>query len=284
MADSPDTPDFPGSLRVLVVSDSHLSERTPEAEANWEAAVAAAPDFDLVIHAGDLSLDGASGEEDLLFARSVLDRLPVPWLAVPGNHDVGDCAYRDIPATADQSTVDRWIGCIGPDRWSVDVGGWTVVGVDAQLFGGSPDMAAEHWDWLQECLATRPQGRPVLFVTHKPVAAEPAERAASSVHRFVPADAAQRIDSLLSTVRCPIVLSGHVHQYRSLELGGRRHVWAPTSWAVLPERAQKTVGLKRCGVLSVVLEPDGTACADLAEPPGLKQLTIGDDFADPYGT
>jgi len=49
--------------RLTVVSDSHLSTRTPEADENWTAVLqhvlASRPD--LVIHAGDLSLDKSSG-------------------------------------------------------------------------------------------------------------------------------------------------------------------------------------------------------------------------------
>ena len=41
---------------------------------------------DLVIHLGDLSLDGAGNAADLRHGRIQLDRLPVAWHAVPGNH------------------------------------------------------------------------------------------------------------------------------------------------------------------------------------------------------
>ncbi|HEX6420490.1 MAG TPA: metallophosphoesterase, partial [Acidimicrobiales bacterium] len=75
--------------RLLVVSDTHLSPRTPEADTNWDAVVrhVAATRPDLVVHAGDVSLDGALAPGDLDHARRRLDRLPVPWRAVPGNHD-----------------------------------------------------------------------------------------------------------------------------------------------------------------------------------------------------
>ena len=71
---------------VIFVSDTHLSPAAPEAQQNWAAVVraisAAAPD--LVIHLGDLSLDGARNPADLDHARSQLELLPVPWTAVPG--------------------------------------------------------------------------------------------------------------------------------------------------------------------------------------------------------
>ena len=86
-------------MRVILVSDTHLSPTAPEAEANWDAVLryvgANAPD--VVIHLGDLSLDGAHNAGDLHYGRRQLDRLPVPWHAVPGNHDIGDNPWPGAP-------------------------------------------------------------------------------------------------------------------------------------------------------------------------------------------
>ena len=63
--------------QLVVVSDSHLSGRAPEAERNWSAVVdhvhRTRPD--LVVHVGDLSLDGENDAEDLDYAREQLGRL-----------------------------------------------------------------------------------------------------------------------------------------------------------------------------------------------------------------
>jgi len=60
------------AARVILVSDTHLSMSAPQAQANWDAVVSyvgvCAPD--LVIHLGDLSLDGA---------RSAADLRAAPW-------------------------------------------------------------------------------------------------------------------------------------------------------------------------------------------------------------
>ena len=90
------------AARVILVSDTHLSASAPQAQANWDAVVsyvgACAPD--LVIHLGDLSLDGARNAMDLRHGRTQLDRLPAPWRAVPGNHDIGDNPWPGAPPTA----------------------------------------------------------------------------------------------------------------------------------------------------------------------------------------
>ena len=88
------------AARVILVSDTHLSASAPQAQANWDAVVSyvgtCAPD--LVIHLGDLSLDGAGNAADLRHGRAQLDRLPAAWHAVPGKHDIGDNPWPGAPA------------------------------------------------------------------------------------------------------------------------------------------------------------------------------------------
>jgi 3',5'-cyclic AMP phosphodiesterase CpdA len=269
--------------RVLVVSDSHLSERAPEANANWLAATAWADHVDLVIHVGDLTLDGAQCPADLEHARRLLHALPVPWVAVPGNHDVGDNPGGSDGPVFEPGLRDRWVERIGPDRWLVEVGEWTALGINAQLFGTGLDTEAEQWAWIEDSFADVGPSRPLVLVVHKPVAAPDDELAAAPPYRFVPEPARSRLVALLRTVHCPLVLSGHVHQYRVLADGDRRQVWVPTTWAVLPEALQRTIGLKRCGVVSLELAGDASAVVQLVEPPGLAQQTLGRDIPSPYG-
>lgn len=256
-------------MRLLVAADTHLSTRTPEASANWVAATGAAGGCDLLVHAGDLTLDGAHGDADLLLARGHLDALPVPWVAVPGNHDVGD------PSRSGR--VEAWRGVVGPAAWSTLVGGWTLVGVDAQALGARP-AALEH---ALAAIASAPG--PVALITHKPLHARPEEVAAAPAARFVPEPARSALHDALQAAG-GVVVSGHVHQHRQVRSGSVLHVWAPSSWAVLPEEVQATVATKRCGVVVVDLHPDGTATAELVEPAGLHQHVVGGDLPNPYRT
>jgi 3',5'-cyclic AMP phosphodiesterase CpdA len=112
-------------MRVILVSDTHLSPAAPEAAANWDAVLryvgANAPD--VVIHLGDLTLDGAHNAGDLHYGRRQLDRLPVPWHAIPGNHDIGDNPWPGAPGdfTVDAGRCQRWLDIVGTDHWSVTV-------------------------------------------------------------------------------------------------------------------------------------------------------------------
>jgi len=147
---------------VILVSDTHLSASAPQAQANWDAVVsyvgACAPD--LVIHLGDLSLDGAGDAADLRFGRSQLDRLPAAWRAVPGNHDIGDNPWPGAPAgiAVDTGRHQRWLDIVGADHWSITAGGWVLLAVNAQLLDSGLAAEAAQWSWLDE-QADRHRGR-----------------------------------------------------------------------------------------------------------------------------
>jgi 3',5'-cyclic AMP phosphodiesterase CpdA len=271
--------------RVIIVSDSHLSAAAPEANANWSAVVehvvGAMPQ--LVVHVGDVSLDGARDEEDLATARRMLDRLPVPWVAVPGNHDVGDNSGGIEPPFSEHRLA-RWRRALGPDNWLVEVGSWVLVGLNAQSLGSRTAAEEEQWEWLRTQLSRQSLERPIGLVVHKPLAAGGEPDPNPSGHRLVPHPARHLLLNLLDDHRVPLVLSGHVHQFRLIDEVLRRHVWAPTTWAVLPEQLQATVGRKRCGVVHLGLADDGTSTVELVEPEGLAQLTLDQDIPSPYAS
>ncbi len=271
--------------QVTVVSDTHLSSEAPEAAANWDTVVRHVGERRpaLVIHVGDLSLDGAHRPDELIAARRQLDRLPVEWRAVPGNHDIGDNLGSERPSGSevDGPRRQRWVDAVGADWWRTDIGGWTLVGIDAQLFGSGLDSEAAQWAWLEGVLAET-VGHPIALITHKPLTASEAELAAAPWQRFVPPGARRRLADLLDQRSVPLVLSGHLHQFRVLHLASRRHVWAPTTWAVLPDDLQPTYGAKRCGVVELTLSGQGELEVSMVAPSGLEQRMLTQDLPDPY--
>jgi 3',5'-cyclic-AMP phosphodiesterase len=274
------------AARVILVSDSHLSASAPQAQANWDAAVSyistAGPD--LVVHLGDLSLDGAGGAEDLRYARRQLDRLPVTWRAVPGNHDIGDNPWPGVPAgsTVDADGYQRWLDIVGADHWSMTVSGWMFLAINAQLLGSGLPAEDRQWTWLEEQIGTHRSGRPVALITHKPITAPGTQLAAAPPHRFWPRAARSLLADLVGAAPPALVISGHVHQYRLLRLDGTDHLWVPTTWAVLPDQVQPVFGAKRCGIVSLTLATGTPAQPEFIEPPGIQQLTLSRDLPDPY--
>ena len=268
---------------ILVVSDTHLSPRTPEAGANWDAVVAFEAERSpaLVVHLGDLTLDGSNDATQLALGREELDRLAGPWLAIPGNHDVGDTpGPTPQGGVIDEPRLERWLDAIGPDHFHAEVGGVHLIGVDALLVGSGLEAEAEQWSWLEATLGAIGADAPVVLCSHKPVAGPPEELRPGSP-RYLAEAGRRRLEELMDRYTVPLVVSGHVHQHRRLELGGRSHAWAPTAWAVMSDAIQPTLGVKRCGVL--VLTVDGGAVAgEVVEPTGLGQHKIGRDVAEVY--
>ena len=154
------------SVRIVHVSDSHLGPGVPYADEHWDAVVAHVATMrpDLVVHTGDVSLDGASGRDDLAHSRERVGMLPVPWLALPGNHDIGDVDDAEHPV--DDARRGRWHDLFGDLWWATELGGWRLVGVDIQTLASTSPEAGEHWTWLQEQLA---EPRPTVLFLHRPL-------------------------------------------------------------------------------------------------------------------
>ena len=131
-------------LNIIQVSDTHLSRGWGYFQDNWEAFIDAMqverPDFIFVT--GDMCFNGAKNEDDLDYARSQLERLPAPWRAIPGNHDIGDTP-PDLrlkgPVTTARRT--RYLRRFGSDFWVEDLGDWRFIGLNAQLMESG--LAAE---------------------------------------------------------------------------------------------------------------------------------------------
>jgi 3',5'-cyclic-AMP phosphodiesterase len=271
---------------LLFVSDTHLSPDAPEAQENWAAVVhyvtASAPD--LVIHLGDLSLDGARNPADLDHARGQLEMLTVPWTAVPGNHDIGDNPLPGGPEglSVTEERRQRWLDVVGADYWSLVIADWMLLAVNSQLAGSGLAAEASQWSWLDEQVRRTDAGQRIALLAHKPVTATADELAAAPPYRFWPAASRDRLAHLFAGRPPALVLSGHVHQSRELYLDGTGHVWVPTTWAVLPDHTQPVLGAKRCGVLSLAFGPGIAPQPAFREPDGIRQLTLTTDITDPY--
>jgi hypothetical protein len=88
-------------------------------------------------------------------------------------------------------------------------------------------------------------------------------------------------DTHLSPRTPESALNWSIHQYRHLHQDATEHLWAPTTWAVLPETVQPTIGHKRAGILTVELTDAGDPEHTFAEPDGLQQ-TLTTDIQNPY--
>jgi 3',5'-cyclic AMP phosphodiesterase CpdA len=125
--------------------DIHLSPTHGFFCENWCVAreFADAAKADAVIVNGDLAINGPDSGAEIAFAASALGNLRTRVMALPGNHDVGDEAPgQDPEQITDAGRLARWDSSFATDRWALDAGGWRLIGVNAQLFLNSFDLAA----------------------------------------------------------------------------------------------------------------------------------------------
>ncbi|MEN2979343.1 metallophosphoesterase [Tistrella bauzanensis] len=269
-------------MRIALVSDTHLADRATAFVANWRvlAGLINADAPDLVVHLGDITVDGAGDPAEHTQALAELARLHAPLLAVPGNHDLGD--NPPAPGMAVSSLVlparlAAYDAAFGPDRWQRDLAGFRLIGINAQLLGSGLDAEADQFAWLDAALATA--DRPVGLFLHKPLFRDAPDD--TEIHvRYVPAAPRARLLALLDRVDLRFVISGHAHQARRLHRGGVEHLWMPSTAFIIPDAVQERIGDKRVGYALLTLAPDDHAIT-FRHPAGLTDHDLL-DHAEAY--
>ena len=218
------------TLHVVQVSDTHLSRDGTYFQGNWDAFIDCMredpPDF--VFVTGDLCLNGPKNPQDLEYAREQMDRLPVPWRAIPGNHDVGDVP-PDVRLGAPLTNARRALyrRQFGADFWAEDLGDWRFIGLNAQLMDSG--LPAEKTQMTLLCDALEGAGRRrIALLVHKPLFLSSAVETQSSLGAVLPRSR-KRLLELCAQYRVKLVASGHRHCYRSLRCGSTQLIWAPAT-------------------------------------------------------
>jgi len=273
-------------FRLTQISDTHLARRLTKLTANFEhiAEHIDATRPDLVVNSGDIGFDGPSAPEDLEFARSLHDALPVPCRYLPGNHDIGDNPTQAgaVPSQlVSEKARQAYIAAFGDDRWRFDTAGWCFIGLDSLVMNSGLVSETEQFDWLAGELANT-GGRPVALFLHKPIflnAPDDPEQALTSF-RYVPMPTRRRLIEMLRTVDLRLVASGHVHQRRDFTFGHTRHVWAPSTGFIISDARQERIGIKETGLVEYRFQPDGFEVRHVRAP-GQVNVDIEELFAKP---
>ena len=265
-------------MKLLQITDTHLSPSKPHFNDNWEplSRWILSQEPDLVIHTGDLSVDGADHDEDLASSVALLRRLPVPVLCVPGNHDVGH-----LPGTAqpvDPLRLARWRRLVGPDRWAEDRDGWRLVGIDSLLCGSGSDEEAEQFAWLVRCLDGR-DGRCVAMFSHQPLFVDDPDEGDTGYWGIPPAPR-RALRDLLARHDVALFASGHLHVAHEGRLDGTALIWAPASSFTVGPMERDMPGRRVLG--AAVHRLRGTASHAIAEVPGLAPHVLDDVIDEVY--
>jgi 3',5'-cyclic AMP phosphodiesterase CpdA len=249
-------------FRLTQISDTHLARRLTKLTDNFhslsEYIDATRPN--LVVNSGDVAFDGPTSRNDLDFARSLHDALPVACRYLPGNHDVGDNPTKVGPAPphpATEQDVQTFRDLFGEDRWRFEAAGWCFVGLNSLVMNTGLAREAEQFDWLASQLSAC-GGKPVALFLHKPLylnAPGDPEHEASAV-RYVPMPARKHLVEMLRAVDLRLVASGHVHQRRDFTYSHIRQVWAPSVGFIIPDRIQEVIGIKEVGLVEYRFQPD----------------------------
>jgi 3',5'-cyclic AMP phosphodiesterase CpdA len=249
-------------FRLTQISDPHLARRHQKLTDNFhrvsEYIDATRPD--LVVDSGDLIFEGPANPDDLAFAKTLHDALPVACRFLPGNHDVGDNPTQTGPAPSHpvaEASRQAFISAFGDDRWRFEAAGWCFIGLNSQVMNSGLASETEQFDWLASQLSGA-DGRPVALFLHKPLflnAPDDPELAASAI-RYVPPAPRSRLVQMLHAVDLRLVASGHLHQRRDFTFGHVRHLWAPSAGFVIPDRTQEVIGIKEVGLVEYRFRPD----------------------------
>jgi 3',5'-cyclic AMP phosphodiesterase CpdA len=265
-------------VEVALITDTHVAPQAAACNRNCQAAMAFidAAGFDLAIHLGDITVDGAADFAQFDFAQALFAPYGTPIRFLPGNHDMGDNPGGEADAahpTAGPRQLGAWRARFGEDRWLVKRDGWSLIGVNAQVLGLGDKEEQAQSTWLAD-VAARASG-PVALFLHKPLFRDgPGDTHRHS--RYAALEARRQIMRLFEGKDLRLVASGHTHQWRRLRADRVEHVWAPSSAFVFPDSFQERIGEKVVGMVRLRLSPQGSCSAELLTPTGLAFNNLSD--------
>jgi len=150
-----------GVVRFAYLADLHISEAAP-ASIDLESSVNdinSMSDIDFVILAGDITEFGSDVEIER--AKSILDKLTVPYYIVAGNHD----------SKWSESGCNTFARVFGYEHFNFDFEGIQFIGCNS---GPNMRMAPalvprESIVWLDSITKALPKDKPVIFINHYPL-------------------------------------------------------------------------------------------------------------------
>ena len=265
-------------MRIIQISDTHLSPGKSHFTDNWAplARWIGEQSPDLVIHTGDVTVDGADVTEDLSYTAELMRGLGVRFRAVPGNHDVGDPRHTRQPVNEER--LQRWRAHFGLDRWVEDVEDCRLIGFDAMLLGSGEREERFQADWLEGVMSDAGERRIAWFL-HRPLFLDNPDEGDTGYWSVKPQPRSWLIERV-QRHSVALVASGHLHRAHDFVRDGIRYIWAPSSaFLVGPvNKAPPMSGEEQLG--AVLYEIDERSIkATIIEVPGLSRHW-SDDVAE----
>ncbi len=195
--------------------------------------------------------------------------LGVPWMHVPGNHDL------DFDAPTDEDSLRTYRQHFGPDTFAREEAQAVFIALDNVVYrpGAKPayigGLREDQFGFLQAYLSTVPEDRLLVLAMHIPLFNEPA-----AAETFRSADR-QRLFDLLRDFPHVLVLSGHAHTQRHWYHDGA------SGWGGETPLHEFSVGAASGAFWSGVKDEAGIPAATMADgtPNGYARLRVGEGGA-----
>ena len=180
------------------LSDLHISEGAGSV-ADLEACIAdinGRNDLKFAIIAGDITDFGS--DKELKLAKSILDKMTIPYYIVAGNHD----------AKWSESGCNTFVKVFGYEHFEFEESGIKFIGSNSgpNMRMAPALMPRDAIMWLDSLAEATPKEQPVFFVNHYPLDT-------SMLNWFQVLDRLKRMNTQL-------VMGGHWHQNRAMDYEG----------------------------------------------------------------
>ncbi len=203
--------DFPEVRDFYQARDERLKDGQSNAVQNWhdnflrflKRVKNERPDR--VVDLGDCINNGTSGE--LEYYREVVNKTDVPFLHVPGNHDVGE--------GPDPDRIRQYEKCFGEPHWAFDLEAFRLIGVNTScLWKSSDELIRRELDWLIKAV-TDARDKPIMVFMHVPLFRKHADEE-NSFH-VIDKPLRHEIIEILSAASAVHVYAGHTHYFEEPE-------------------------------------------------------------------
>lgn len=234
-------------MKVIQITDTHFSPEKTHFNGNWAPLLNFIEDSgaDLVVHTGDLTVDGADKEADITFSMELMRQVKVPMLIVPGNHDVGHFAHMDQPVNAER--LGRWRRIVGGDRFVEDANGWRLVGLNALLLGHEDEEEEAQFEWLRTAFEER-DGRRLALFSHKPLFVDAPDEGDTGYWSVRPVQR-KRLTDLIAAHDVALFASGHLHWAWQGRFDNTAITWGPSAAFVIDKLEREMPGERLVGAV-----------------------------------
>ena len=200
-------------MRIIQISDSHLSLDRPERTAELEDCIRqinrANPQPDIVVHTGDVAHNGRADE--YLLARQLLDNLAAPYIVLAGNRDNRHELLKAFAHVCREPLEDRFV------QYSIEQFGVRLLCIDTVSEASNKGrLCPTRLDHIAAMLRADPSRPAVLLLHHPPFAVNVAPDP-FQFEDWAQVDALQAL--ILDHPQIQAMLCGHVHREAQTAVG-----------------------------------------------------------------